>query len=139
MISQLTPAQSQELIICADEGQTCVVPDVHTPVFYGKNGALASVGGVTQTKCDSAVFQRDPLVGIHKTCFYQFDIATLNWSQCANEGGRCNFQGQGPRMVRFGLPARWVYGTFIDGVDCNRGTFGDPDLGQVKRCEMGTE
>lgn len=51
---------------------------------------------------------------------------------CANEGGRCNFQGKG--RVTYGAGGRFTARVFDNGADCNNATFGDPIPGKVKRC-----
>jgi hypothetical protein len=56
------------------------------------------------------------------------------WLLCAMEGGRCNVQGQ--RMVRYGVPGAWVYGTTTTPLNCTNSTFGDPKPGTKKYCEF---
>jgi hypothetical protein len=56
------------------------------------------------------------------------------WLRCAQEGGRCNIQGQ--RTVRYGVPGAWVYGTIATTFNCSNATFGDPKPGTRKECEF---
>lgn len=54
------------------------------------------------------------------------------WLLCAVEGGRCHIQGL--RMVRYGVPGAWVYGTTATTLACTNATFGDPLPGTRKYC-----
>jgi hypothetical protein len=56
------------------------------------------------------------------------------WELCAREGGYCDFRGRAE--VRYGVPGRWVYGTFRNGIECNNSVFGDPARGRGKVCEI---
>jgi hypothetical protein len=133
-LAAITPAQAADvLIICATEGQTCNAPNARTAISYGKNGAIVTVVGVTQIGCDVRNFKVDPLQGQVKSCTYTVDPDTLSWTDCAREGSTCNFTGA--KLVRYGA-SKWVYGSFANGVECNVGTFGDPDYGVNKRCQV---
>jgi hypothetical protein len=131
----VSPARAEEvLVICAQEGQTCYLPNATTVVSYGKNGAIKSISGVTQIGCDNGSFGGDPLVGVGKFCIYKVDPPTWQWTKCAEEGTRCDFTGA--KLVRYGQSNNWVYSSFVNGVDCNNGVFGDPDYGQHKQCQV---
>jgi hypothetical protein len=130
----ITPARAADtLIICASEGQTCYVPNARTAITYGKNGATATIVGVTQINCDNGSFRMDPLHGVGKFCTYTVDPDTLTWTQCAQEGSTCSFTGA--KLVRYGA-SKWVYGSFVNGVGCNNGVFGDPNPGVGKTCQV---
>jgi hypothetical protein len=130
----LTPARAQNtvLVICANEGQTCIAPNANTSISYGKNGAVKTISGVTSIGCDNGSFQGDPLVGQGKYCTYTIIPGNLTWTQCAQENDSCGFTGA--KLVRYGAGNSWVYGSFVNGVGCNNGTFGDPAYGTSKSC-----
>ena len=136
LVMEVPPARADNvLIVCAVEGGTCVAPNDDTPISYGKNGAIVTIKGVTQIGCNNGDFRIDPLVGQNKYCIYTVDPDRVSWTQCATEGDACNFTGA--KLVRYGVPAKWVYGSFVNGVGCNNGTFGDPDRGTTKQCQVG--
>jgi len=56
------------------------------------------------------------------------------WAKCADEGGRCDFDGT--RRVRYGANGVYVYATFTDGARCSNDVFGDPLYGVAKSCEV---
>lgn len=56
------------------------------------------------------------------------------WSKCADERTRCTFAGR--REVRYGDGASvWVVRVHEGGVECTNDVFGDPAVGNLKRCE----
>ena len=59
---------------------------------------------------------------------------TATWTSCANEYGRCVFDGT--RGVRYGAGSSFVYGSFSGSVECSNATFGDPLPNTVKHCEL---
>jgi len=131
-----TLAQAAETTVtCAKEGQNCVVPNAQTPIIYGKNGATVTTIGVTSIDCSNKAFGKDPLKGETKSCTYSIDPNKLNWTQCAKEGQQCSFTGA--KLVRYGAN-NWVYSSYINGVKCDNGHFGDPDKGKSKHCEVST-
>jgi hypothetical protein len=132
------PARAENVLItCATDSGTCIVPNTTTTVTYGKNGAiLVRTAGVTQLICDATTFGGDPLRGVVKSCTYTVDPMSMQWIQCAQEGQTCGFTGA--RFVRFGANGKWVYSSYIDGVACNRETFGDPIVGTPKMCFVGS-
>ena len=128
-------AQAADVLInCANEGKSCIAPNANTIISYGKNGAVLTVVGVTEIKCDNDSFKGDPLRGQDKLCSYTINPDNFTWTQCAKEGDDCNFTGA--KMVRYGA-SKWVYGAYVNGVKCSNGTFGDPDRGNDKRCYVG--
>ena len=58
--------------------------------------------------------------------------AFVNWVNCANENGTCNFSGT--RQVRYGANGVYYYRTFTNYVQCSNAVFGDPLFGVVKQC-----
>ncbi|MES2743278.1 MAG: carbohydrate-binding protein [Pseudomonadota bacterium] len=60
--------------------------------------------------------------------------STTQWTFCANEGGRCLFNGT--QTVRFGTGDRWVSKNVDWGTACDVATFGDPAYGVAKHCEV---
>jgi hypothetical protein len=135
-MAALTAAQAQNtvLIICANEGQTCIAPNANTAITYGKNGAVKTISGVTSIGCDNGAFQTDPLVGQGKYCTYAINPNNVTWTKCSDEHGSCTFTGA--KLVRYGAGNSWVYGSFVNGVGCNNGTFGDPAYGATKSCSV---
>ena len=126
-------ASNNVLIVCANEGGTCIVPNTNTRIFYGKNGAFKTTSGVTQIGCNFNVFGGDPIEGIHKSCWYFINPSDLkHWTRCATEGGKCEFTGA--KLVRYGAENGWVYNSFVDGVNCSYTVLGDPAVGQHKAC-----
>lgn len=134
----LMPAQAQQnqtLVICAQEGQTCIAPP-NTLIHFGFNGATRTMYGATSTSCTNAAFGGDPLLNVPKMCWYLMDPLAIAWTQCANEGGTCSFVG--PRLVRYGVADTWVYKSFQQtSVSCSNGVFGDPVPNAPKYCQVG--
>jgi hypothetical protein len=131
-LAQTQSARAQTVsIICATEGQTCTAPDANTTIAFGKNGAVATTIGVTQIGCNNDAFHTDPLIDQSKYCTYSVDISNVQWTKCASEGGRCEFTGA--RLVRYGA-TKFVYDSFLNGIDCNNGVFGDPEHKVSKSC-----
>ncbi len=61
--------------------------------------------------------------------------APAEWTFCANEHQRCTFTGS--REVRYGVNGTFTAPrTFVDGVECANGVFGDPVPGVPKFCEV---
>ncbi len=62
---------------------------------------------------------------------------TFDWGECANEGGRCTFDGI--RSVRYGAGDKFVERAFFNAVDCNNANFGgDPAPNVAKICVIQT-
>jgi hypothetical protein len=85
----------------------------------------------TWVHCDNGYFVGwDPVPGVRKHC----DIwlgPTPVFTECAVEGGRCEFDGT--KTVRYGGAGRWVERTVTSGAPCRTDFFGlDPAPGVVK-------
>lgn len=65
--------------------------------------------------------------------FPSLAFAQVDWTQCAEEGSRCEFLGI--KEVRYGANETYAMGQYTDGVDCNNEIFGDPLVGVGKQCE----
>ncbi|MCF8475478.1 MAG: hypothetical protein K9G60_00475 [Pseudolabrys sp.] len=131
----IAPAHAADvLILCANEGQTCVAPNAQTTITFGKNGAVKTTVGVTQIDCSNGSFGGDPLKGENKACTYSVNPDSKTWTQCAEEGKDCTFTGA--KLVRYGAAPLWVYGSYVNGVSCKNGTFGDPARGTDKTCQV---
>lgn len=59
-------------------------------------------------------------------------VEQVVWTQCANEGGSCAFDGT--RQVRYGTASSFVTLSFADGTICTNQVFGDPAWGVAKSC-----
>ncbi len=120
---------------CANEGETCNFTGLRQ-VRYGTRGKFTAPRNMSKAvECSNAVFG-DPAPGMAKHCEYSPEIP-ITWTQCATEGGNCNFSGM--RVVRYGARERYVLGEFFNGVSCTNAVFGDPIRGASKRCEYGPE
>ena len=120
---------------CANEGETCTFTGLRQ-VRYGTRGKFTAPRNMNKAvECSNAVFG-DPAPGITKHCEYSPEIP-ITWTQCATEGGNCNFSGM--RVVRYGARERYAIGEFFNGVACTNAVFGDPIRGASKRCEYGPE
>ncbi len=140
---------ASEWIACAGENQYCEVPGTQM-VRYGA-GDRWSMKKVTRgIMCSNDVFG-DPAPGVSKACYYQKtgshygppddgwrqhsrrdDGQYGGWTQCAGEGGYCNFHGY--KEIRYGVDGRWNYKTAKNGIGCSNSVFGDPAPGAVKSC-----
>jgi len=58
----------------------------------------------------------------------------MTWTRCADENLPCAFTGT--RLVRYGMGTTWTMRVATGGVSCGNGTFGDPLVGTVKRCDL---
>jgi len=59
--------------------------------------------------------------------------APPDYTQCASEGGRCNFTGT--KMVKYGANSKWVDVVATNWFDCTKTAFGsDPAPGVPKQC-----
>ncbi|MEP7297020.1 MAG: hypothetical protein ABI702_12595, partial [Burkholderiales bacterium] len=54
------------------------------------------------------------------------------WTECAQEDQTCLFAGS--RMVKYGVDASNVVREFNSSASCDNATFGDPAVGQWKKC-----
>ncbi|MBV0882182.1 hypothetical protein KTQ42_23180 [Noviherbaspirillum sp. L7-7A] len=57
---------------------------------------------------------------------------SVNWIECATEGGTCTFSGT--RQVRYGAGGTYAYKSGSGYLACNNGVFGDPAYGLTKTC-----
>ena len=58
--------------------------------------------------------------------------ASAAWTECAEENGTCSFSGT--RSVKYGVASAYVTRAFTSTVACSNATFGDPAVGQWKKC-----
>lgn len=140
---------------CAAEGQTCKVYGPST-VRFGADGEYAYRNVDGPVPCTNSVFG-DPIRGEYKRCAYRYGqnqspddrhpggYNNGNWSGnnagnergwefCSREGRFCDFRGT--KEVRFGAAGRYAVRTVSGGIDCNIRTFGDPNPGVKKSCEI---
>jgi hypothetical protein len=81
-------------------------------------------------------YNRD-LNGIGPEVFAQNNPpGTFEWEECATENGQCKFEGI--RSVRYGAGDKFEERAFLNSVDCNNTTFGDPAPGVAKTCVLQT-
>lgn len=57
---------------------------------------------------------------------------SVNWTECATEGGTCTFTGS--RQVRYGASGSYAYKSGSGSMGCNNSVFGDPAYGLTKTC-----
>ena len=58
------------------------------------------------------------------------------WTECAQEDETCSFAGS--RKVKYGVVTANVVLDFTNSASCNNATFGDPAVGQCKKCWVDT-
>lgn len=63
--------------------------------------------------------------------------ATVTWSQCAIEGGSCNYTGT--KTIRYGANGVYTTKTLAGPVNCTNAVFGDPVYGVTKYCETSSQ
>jgi len=123
---------------CAAEGEYCRV-DGSARIRYGADNRYEYRNVNGGILCSVKMFG-DPAYGVHKTCEYESHGSGYNnvnhgqnWEYCASEGGFCSLSG--PGEVRFGINGRFAVRSAVNGLPCDRDTFGkDPAPGQVKQC-----
>lgn len=122
---------------CARENETCRLPGTAT-VRYGTERRFTDLeirGG--SVRCDNRTFG-DPAPGEIKHCSFRRGGGGpgSGWTDCAVEGGYCQFRGR--RSVWYGADdGRSVVREFRDGVACTNDAFGgDPAPRQRKRCAV---
>lgn len=139
---------------CAYEGQLCEVPGPAT-VRYGSEGSYTYRNVNGPVRCNNEIFG-DPAKGTSKQCAFRrghnqspddrhpgdwtggWNGANAQneagWEKCADENRFCGFSGT--REVRFGAAGRYAVRTISGGTDCNVRTFGDPNPGVKKTCQI---
>ncbi len=119
---------------CADEGGRCNFNGT-ADVAYGANGKFNYKYSVSNgIDCNNTVFG-DPIPGTRKACYYKLKSSggPPGYTYCADEGGRCNFNGIAD--VAYGANGKFSYKYDVsNGIDCNNGIFGDPIPGTRKAC-----
>jgi hypothetical protein len=122
-------------LTCAKEGDICNFSGLRS-VRYGAKGKFSTPRNFSKSvQCSNAIFG-DPIDGVEKFCEYGPEVPIV-WTQCATEGGTCNFSGL--RLVRYGAKDKFVSDEVFNGTACTSAVFGDPIRGQPKRCEYGPE
>lgn len=115
---------------CADEDGRCSFLDTRI-VFYGAGERYTARSLTNGTACTNAVFG-DPAPGVRKACYTEAGSPMRGGAVCANEGGRCNFNGS--RYVYYGAGDRYAVRLLANGADCTNAVFGDPNPGVRKVC-----
>jgi len=133
-------AFAEEWILCAREGQKCLVPGTKT-VSYGSGDKWVTKPVKYKVFCGNSVFG-DPAPGVEKACYYQENSSSRlpgrdrgfrhHWVKCADEGQNCRFYGK--TEVKYGAGNLWANRTVTDGVHCGNDAFGDPAPGVNKAC-----
>lgn len=125
--------------VCATEGNRCNFSGTWD-VWYGVNSTWRKGTFANGVDCATQSFGGiDPAPGVQKSCkTLGPDIGEqppTNARQCAQEAGRCNFDGSWD--VWYGINTSWRKGTFTNGVDCATQSFGsvDPAPGVQKVCK----
>ncbi len=124
---------------CAPEGSTCNV-NGRAEVRFGDGRRFASRTVNGEVACEVSRFG-DPAPHVIKHCEVRSagwsagSGGGRNWSRCAGEGERCDFDGRA--QVRYGASGRYAYRDAYNGLNCDTETFGtDPYDGRVKTCEV---
>ncbi len=133
---------------CASEGGRCSFSGSAT-VWYGAGNRGTSRTATNGINCDNGTFG-DPAPGVVKACYVsgitrptpaptprpiQPPVITPTSSfgqKCADEGGRCSFNGSA--TVWYGAGNKGTSRTATNGINCDNGTFGDPIPGVAKAC-----
>jgi hypothetical protein len=132
---------------CATEGGTCNFSGT-SQVRYGTSTRYVTKSVTGPVACSNAVFG-DPAPGYAKTCSVGVPLASTvtpspapapapapgTWTQCATEGGTCNFSGT--TSVRYGTATAYVTKSVTGPVACSNTVFGDPAPGYGKTCSIG--
>jgi hypothetical protein len=130
---------------CASENQNCSFSGIAS-VAYGANGVFAYGSFTNGTACSNGVFG-DPDNGVVKACFvstsYLLPTTGGIWVNCASENQNCSFSGTmevayGGSGSNLGGHGYYLYRNATNGIACNNGVFGDPDVGVVKNCFVQT-
>lgn len=128
-------------IPCGSERNQCIMANAgHNLVRYGKDSKylLLETEGVSEVGCNNNIFG-DPNIGADKTCEYTpAPAAKGDWRRCGNEGGNCGLPDDAPRLVRYGVPGRWIYRIASSNIPCNNGEFTDI-AGGAKQCQYSVE
>ncbi|MCX7357649.1 MAG: hypothetical protein NT015_05850 [Alphaproteobacteria bacterium] len=119
---------------CADEDGRCSFMETRI-VFYGAGDRYTTRALTNGTACTNAVFG-DPAPGVRKACYTEAGSPVRGGAVCANEGGRCAFNGS--RYVYYGAGDRFAVRLLTNGADCTNAVFGDPTPGVRKSCYVDT-
>ncbi|MBK4737571.1 right-handed parallel beta-helix repeat-containing protein [Noviherbaspirillum pedocola] len=131
---------------CASESGICSFSGAMR-VRYGANGSYVYQVATGSIGCNNAIFG-DPVYGIAKSCDYApLDSVTntsldatmpaitvtpsVTWADCSAQWSFCGFSGT--RQVRYGVPGKYVYKSFSNGVACTNDMFGDPAVGDTTK------
>ena len=157
MMMAAAPAFADTWVRCANEAATCTFDGTKT-VRFGVDGKYNVKQATGSIFCSSAAFG-DPQYGVLKTCdvLVSGDAApvtttpvattpttttpvpsttTDGWVACAKEGATCTFDGT--KKVRFGVSGKYNVKQVTGSILCSSSTFGDPQYGVVKSCDVQT-
>jgi hypothetical protein len=115
---------------CAEEDGRCRFSETRF-VFYGAGERYVARPMTNSADCTNAVFG-DVAPNMRKACYLAAGSPVRGASVCANEGGRCSFNGA--RYVYFGAGDRFAARLLTNGADCSNAVFGDPTPGVRKVC-----
>ncbi|HEX8788004.1 MAG TPA: hypothetical protein VF793_17600 [Telluria sp.] len=131
---------------CATEGGTCNFTGT-ADVRYGTATSYVTKTVTGPVACSNNVFG-DSAPNYVKACSVASTVAATttttataasaapaSWTQCATEGGTCNFSGT--QLVRYGTATAAVTKTETGPVACSNNVFGDPAPNNVKACSIG--
>ena len=133
-----TALGAEHWVVCAPEGGACRF-DGNRRVAYGVGTKWMYRNLEGSVQCNAAAFGGDPAPGKAKRCRFLAAPALINaipnYTRCAQEGEVCRFNGT--RKVAFGAGSKWVQDSFVNGISCTNGVFGDPAPGVKKECRIG--
>jgi hypothetical protein len=134
---------------CAQENETCSLSGTHN-VKYGTLSAYVIKSFTGSAACNNATFG-DPAVHQWKKCWVDTSsgstapapaaapspapaptTGSTTWTQCAQENETCSLSGT--HNVKYGVASAYVIKSFTGSAACNNATFGDPAVGQWKKC-----
>lgn len=157
-------ATGSNWVKCAAENGTCTFSGTHT-VRYGTGTSWTTQVATGSITCNNATFG-DPANGYIKECDVDLSTSPSpsptvtataspspsptatataspsptptstgsNWVKCAAENGTCTFSGT--YTIRYGAGSSWTTKVATNSIACNNSTFGDPDYGVAKECDI---
>jgi len=131
------PSSDPRWIPCGSENDVCVIPGEFGTVRYGVDQSWAQMGIYEDVVCTHGIFG-DPAIARAKSC--QYDANSIvqpdpKWVTCASNGGYCRVPDHGTATVRYGTRGKYSSATARDSVACSTGVFGDPAVGEAKKCQ----
>jgi len=136
LLGAAAPAQASGWRQCATEGRVCQM-DGRGVVRYGVDGQWSTRVMSGAVHCSNDLFG-DPAPTQTKRCEVRDGgsggSSGPGWTFCAAEGETCHLRGSAE--VRFGADRHYTTRRAYGSVRCDVDSFGDPNYGQTKHCEV---